>query len=225
MKPLSDALVLAAAGLRIELRTRTAVAAAATLGGAVLFLVALAIGPDPARLGALAPSVVWIALAFAAVGISDRLDALDRVDDAFAGLWLAAEDRRALYLGKLLALGALLIGIQGVLWALAVVLFDVPLGPALVTLVPVALAVALAAGAVCVLAQALVGTTAHRTLLLPVVVLPLLLPTLLTASGAAGALLAGRPSDALGPLGLLTIQGALYLGLGLLVYEAAAAPE
>jgi len=200
MNALGDAVALAAAGLRIELRTRAAVAAAVTLGGAVLFLMALAIGPDPARLGALAPSVVWIALAFAAVGISDRLDALDRVDDPFAGLWLAAQDRRALYLGKLLALGTLLVGIQGVLWALA-------------------------AGAVCVLAQALVGTTAHRALLLPVVVLPLLLPTLLTASGASEALLIGRPADALGPLGLLAVQAALYLGLGLLVYEAAAAPE
>lgn len=225
MNALGDAWALAAAGLRIELRTRAALAAAATLGAVVLFLVALAIGPDPARLGALAPSVVWIALAFAAVGISDRLDALDRVDDAFAGLWLAAQDRRALYLGKLLALGALLVGIQAVLWALAIVLFDVPLGPALVTLLPLVMAVALAVGAVCVLAQALVGTTAHRALLLPVVVLPLLLPTLLTASGASGALLAGRPSDALGPLGLLAIQAALYLGIGLLVYEAAAAPE
>ncbi|HVA86761.1 MAG TPA: heme exporter protein CcmB [Candidatus Saccharimonadales bacterium] len=225
MNALGDAVALAAAGLRIELRTRAAVAAAVTLGGAVLFLMALAIGPDPARLGALAPSVVWIALAFAAVGISDRLDALDRVDDPFAGLWLAAQDRRALYLGKLLALGTLLVGIQGVLWALAVVLFEVPLGLGLVTLVPVAVAVALAAGAVCVLAQALVGTTAHRALLLPVVVLPLLLPTLLTASGASEALLIGRPADALGPLGLLAVQAALYLGLGLLVYEAAAAPE
>ena len=225
MNVLGDALALAVAGLRIELRTRAALAGAATLGGVALFLMALAIGPDPARLAALAPSVVWVALAFAAIAISDRLDGVDRVDDAFAGLWLAAQDRRALYLGKLLALSTVLVGIEGVLWGLAVVLFGVPLGPALAALVPLALTVALAAAAVCVLAQALVGTTTHRALLLPVVVLPLLLPTLLTASGAAGAVLAGSSTDAVAPLGLLAIQAALYLGLGLLVYEAAAAPE
>lgn len=225
MNALGDAIDLAAAWLRIELRSRAAVAAAATLGGAVLFLMALAIGPDPARLGTLAPTVVWIALAFAAIGISDRLDGSDQADDAFAGLWLVVEDRRAIYLGKLLTLGIVLIGLQGVLWALAVVLFEVPLGLDLVALVPVAVAAALATSAVCVLAQALVGRTAHRALLLPVVVLPLLVPTLLTASGASSALLTGRPADAVGPLGLLAAQAAMYLGLGLLVYEAAAAPE
>ncbi len=225
MSTLVDTVLLAAVALRIELRTRAALAAATLLGGIVLLLAALAAGPDAARLRGLAPSLVGIATAFAAVAVADRLDRVDREDDAFSALWLLAEDRRALYLGRTAALATLVVALQVVLWMLASALLDVPLVGSLPLLVTAAALTALGVSAVSALVVPLAAGSSQRALLLPVVLLPLLLPTFLASIGAVDAAFGGRPGDALAALALTGMQGALFLGLGLLTYEAAAAPE
>ncbi len=225
MSTLVDTVLLAAVALRIELRTRAALAAATLLGGIVLLLAALAAGPDAARLRGLAPSLVGIATAFAAVAVADRLDRVDREDDAFSALWLLAEDRRALYLGRTAALATLVMALQVVLWMLASALLDVPLVGSLPLLVTAAALTALGVSAVSALVVPLAAGSSQRALLLPVVLLPLLLPTFLASIGAVDAAFGGRPGDALAALALTGMQGALFLGLGLLTYEAAAAPE
>ncbi len=222
---IADALCLARVALRIEFRTRAALAAAALLGGIVLLLGALAAGPDAGRLRALAPGLVALATAFVAVAVGDRLDRIDHEQDAFSALWLLVDDRRALFLGRTVALAVLVMGLQVVLWALASALLDVSVAAALSIIVVAAILTAVAASAAAVLAVTLSTRTIHQTLLLPVVLLPLLVPTLLASMGADDAALGGRPGDALAPLALTGIQAALFVGLGLLTYEAGAAPE
>ena len=225
MSTLGDALLLAGVALRIELRTRSALSAAALLGGLVLILAALAAGPDAARLRALAPGLVALATAFVVVAVSDRLERVDHEQDALSALWLVLDDRRALFLGRTAALAIIVMGLQVGLWVLAAVLFDVSIAAAAPTLVVAAALVAIAASAAAALALTLSTGTIHQALLLPVVLLPLLVPTLLAAIGTAEAAIRGRPADALAPLALIGIQAALFMGIGLLTYEVGAAPE
>jgi heme exporter protein CcmB len=221
----TDSLLLARKDLRIESRTRAALAGTLTLGAAALVMVGLAAGPDLGRLRDLAPALTAIAALFASLAMADRLDAIDRENEALEGLWLCVEDHRAIYLGKTLALTALQSILGFVLWLLALVLLDVPVGPALLWLPALVALGASSAAASTALVVALVGSADQRTVLLPVVMLPMLVPTLLASVNWSRALIDGDPTAAFGWILILLAQTALFVGLGLLAYEAVATPE
>lgn len=222
---MADAIALARKDLVVELRARQAVASAVALAGIALVLVGLAVGPDPDRLRALAPALVWIALLYAAIAVAERLERIDRADDAFAGLWLVLEDRRSLYVGRVVSLSIILGFLQLAIWVAAAFLLDLPLRPDVLALVPLAAITAVAASAGSALILALVADVNHRPLLLPVALLPLLVPTFLAGVQASSAVLEGRPGDAAGWVAALIIETALFAGLGLLAYETAARPD
>ena len=226
MKLLIDAGWLAGAHLRVEFRDRSGMAASAAIGALGLILVALAAGPDVARLRALAPGLMWLGLLYAAIALADRLHAALRVNDAHTGFWLAVTDRRSIYLGSVAALAVLLGGLALALALLASVLMDLPLGLADVPILLLACALAaLGAAAVAALVSVLVGASPQRALLGPVILLPLLTPVLLAGSGVMRSLMDPASSSPGGWLALLGIEAGFFTGIGLLTYEAAAAPE
>ena len=222
---LSDAVALAAKDLRIELRSPSSAVGAITLGLIALVVTGLATGPDPARLRTIAPGLAWLAVVYAAIAVSERLDRVDRDDDAFSDLWLSVRDRRAIFVGKVFALTLILWAITLALLVAAVILLNVEPSAVALAVIPVAGLACLAFAAGAALAAAAVGSNSRRILLLPVVLLPLLAPTLLAASQATAALLDGRLDAALPWVGLLATQAALFAGIGLLVYDAGAALE
>lgn len=225
MSLFADAIALARKDLLVELRARQAAASAVALAGIALVLVGLAVGPDPERLRALAPALVWIAMLYAAIAVADRLERSDRSDDAFAGLWLVLADRRSIYVGRVLSLSTVLALLQLATWAAAALLLDLPLRAESVFLVPLAALTALTAASGAALVLALVADANHRPLLLPVVLLPLLVPTFLAGVQASSAVLDGRLGDSAGWVAALVIEAALFAGLGLLAFETAASPE
>jgi heme exporter protein B len=222
---LADSMALARKDLVVELRARQAVASALALAGIAFVLVGLAVGPDPDRLRTLAPALVWIALLYAAIAVAERLERVDRSDDAFAGLWLVLEDRRSLYVGRVFSLSIVLGLLQLAIWGAAAFLLDLPLRPEMIALVPLAALTAVATAAASALILALVADANHRPLLLPVALLPLLVPILLAGVQAGSAVLEGRLGDATGWVTALIIETALFTGLGLLAYETAASPD
>lgn len=224
MSFVADVLALARKDLLVEVRARQAIATAVAVAAIALVLVGLAVGPDPDRLRALAPALVWIALLYASIAVAERLEQIDRADDAFSGLWLVLADRRAIYVGRVVSLAIFLAVLQLTLWIAAALLLDLPLGLEALALVPLAALSALAAASVSALVIALVADAGHRPLLLPVALLPLLVPTFLAGVQASSAILDGRAGDATGWVLALLIEAALFSGLGLLTYEAAAAP-
>ena len=225
MSLLAGAVLLARKDLLVEVRARQALAGALTLAGIALVLVGLAVGPDPERLRALAPALVWIALLYAAIAVAERLERIDRSDDAFSGLWLALDDRRSIYLGRVLSLATVLAVLQVAIWIAAALLLDLPLRLEALALVPLAGLTAIAAATASALTLALVADVRHRSLLLPVALLPLLVPTFLACVQASSAVLDGRLADATGWVAALLIEVALFAGLGLLTYETAASPD
>lgn len=225
MSLLADALLLARKDLVVEARARQAIASAIAIAGIALVLVGLAVGPDPNRLRALAPAVVWIALLYAAIAVAERLERIDRADDAFSGLWLVLADRRSIYLGRVLSLATVLALLQLAIWLAAALLLDLPLRLEAVAIVPLAACTAITAAAASALTVALVADARHRPLLLPVALLPLLVPTFLAGVQGSTAVLDGRLGDAAGWAAALLIETALFTGLGLLTYETAASPD
>ena len=221
----ADALLLAGKDLRVEGRSRAALAATMTLGAAALVMVGLAAGPDLAQLRSLAPALTAIAVLFASLVMADRLDAIDRENQALDGLWLCLADRRAVYLGKVVALTALLSALTLALWAVALVLLDVAGGPALAGLAPLVIVASASAASATALVAAMVGSGEQRALLLPVLLLPMLVPTMLASVNGSRALIESDLSSAVGWVAVLAAESALFVGLGLLAYETVAAPE
>ena len=225
MSLLTDAVALARKDLLVEVRARQAMASSAALAGIALILVGLAVGPEPERLRSLAPALVWIALLYAAIAVAERLEQIDRTDEAFVGLWLVLADRRALFIGRVLSLSTALLLLQLAIWVAAVLLLDLPLRAEAMAIVPLAALTAVAAASVSALVLVLVADADHRPLLLPVALLPLLVPTFLAGVQASSAILEARLGDALGWVGALGIEAALFVGVGLLTYETAASPD
>lgn len=225
MSMLADAVTLARKDLLVEIRARHALAGALALAGIALVLVGLAVGPDPERLRTLAPAVVWIALLYAAIAVADRLERIDRSDDAFEGLWLVLADRRSMYLGRVISLATVLGALQLAIWIAAALLLDLPIRLEALALVPVVVLTAVTAATASALTLALVADLGHRALLLPVALLPMLVPTFLAGVQASSAILGGQIGQAAGWLSALLIEASLFAGLGLLAYETAASPE
>ena len=221
----ADALALARKDLLVEVRARHALASGMALAGIALVVVGLAVGPDPVRLRSLAPALVWTTVLYAAIAVAERLDRIDRSDDAAAGLWLVLADRRSMFLGRVISLATTLGVLQLGVWAAAALLLDLSLTPQAIALVPLAVLTAVAAASATALVQPLVADANHRPLLLPVALLPLLVPTFLAGVQSGSAVLGGQLAEAAGWVAALVIESALFLGLGLLAFESAMSPE
>jgi heme exporter protein B len=220
-----DSMAIATAFIRAEARSHRSAIAAGTLAGISLVTVGIAAGPDLTQLRRMAPALVWISLLASGLAIADRLDQVDRRDDAFSALWLALDDRRALFVGRFLALAVAIIGLQAAIWSMAVILLDVPVGRGALGLIPLTLATSGGLAGAAVIAVSLAGGSRERTLLLPVVLLPLTVPTLIAGVQASTALLADAAAEGLAWTAVAAIEAVLLAGLGLLVFEPMAAPD
>ena len=222
---LSDAVVLAAKDLRIELRSPSSAVGAVTLGLIGLVVTGLATGPDPARLRTIAPGLAWLAVVYAAIAVSDRLDRVDRDDDAFSDLWLSVRDRRAIFVGKVFALTL-------ILWTITLALLVAAVDP------PQRRAFAgcgrddpsrrTGLSRACRRRRARDGRRGVELQADPPPAgrappAPRSDPACRVPGTAA--LLDGRLDAALPWVGLLATQAALFAGVGLLVYDAGAALE
>src|SRR5829696_9462222 len=126
-------LILAVAGkdIRAELRSRTALLSATVF--AALVLVVFNFARDPTALAAtdLAPSVLWVTFALAAMLAMNRGFTVERENSALDGLLLAPLPREALFLGKLLANLAFVGAVELVSLPLFTLFFNVSLWPVL----------------------------------------------------------------------------------------------
>ena len=189
------ALAVAGKDIRIERRSRTALVSA--LAFAALTLVIFNFARDAAALSrdAMAPSVLWITIAFSGVVTLNRSFTLERENGALDGLLLAPVSRSALFAGKYLANLAFVLAVEAVALPLFVLFFGVSLAGALggiLLVVPLATAGFVAVGTVF---AAMTVRTRFAELMLPVLLLPFLLPPVTWAVQATTRLLSGRPGS------------------------------
>lgn len=162
-----------------------------TLAALLFFVVAgslfpLALGPDPAILGRLAPGIVWIAALLAALLPLERLFAADFEDGALDQLALCGLPLSALIGAKIL--------VHWLTTGLPLVLIAGPLA-LMLAIRPEALGVLLLGLLMGTLALSLLGTMASAILLgarrggvlMPLLVLPLAVPVLIFGTAAVDA--------------------------------------
>ena len=165
---------------------------------------------------AVAPGALWVAFVFASMLGLGRTIAVEREKGTMDRLLLCPVDRKAVYLAKLLG-NMLFIGVvEIVALPIFAVLFDVPLffGP----LLPIVLLGTLGIAAVGTLFAAMAAATRARELLLPILVFPLIVPIVIAAVRATGALLVPAANEP--PwLGLMAAFDVIFLSVSMLTFE------
>lgn len=193
---------------------------AVTFVAALVLVESLAVGPLAASQPPVAAALFWIAMAFAAILATTRSFDRELEEDALDAVLALPGGRDALYGGKVLALGALLVlvGLVGGGLSLVLLSLDIALPGhlALVALLGIA-----GLPPVIVLDVALALRLRARAALVPILALPVLVPQLVAASAGSAAAIHGDPTGALGWAGLLFAFALVYTVIGLTIVPTA----
>jgi heme exporter protein B len=212
--------VILAKDLRIELRTLQSLPAMALF--AVTTFVVFRFGLDRTSLdGSLAAGVLLVTVLFAALLAINRLFVAERDEGGFDAMRLAPIDLSALFAAKVAALLVYLLVLEAIaLPVFAAFFLDDALGllplAGVLTLVNLGLA---GTGAV---VSTIGAHSRARDLLTPLVLLPLLVPLMIAAGGAAEPLLAagGPEYDGVAKwVGTLALYDLTFLLVGYAVYD------
>ena len=215
--------VFAIAGkdLRLEWRTRTSLLSAAVFAALTLLVFNFARDPTAVATVDLAPSVLWVTVAFASVVAMNRAFTVERENNAFDGLLLAPVSRELIFLGKYVANLIFVLGVEAIALPLFVLFFNLDLGKALGPLLVTLLLATIGFVAVGTLFSAIVARTRFAELMLPVLLLPFMVPPLIYAVKVTVPLLAGRPlSELLPGLTFIGVYDVVFLTLALLLFPA-----
>jgi heme exporter protein B len=206
--------------LRVELRTLRSVPAMAIF--AITTFVIFRFGLDRTRLeGDLAAGVLIATLLFAAILAINRLFVAERDEGGFELVRLAPVDRSVLFAAKATALALYLLVLELVaVPAFAIFFLDSAEGLPLLFLVLVLADIGLAAAGT--LVSSIATNSSARDLLGPLILLPLLVPLVIAAAGAAEPLLAagGPQHDRLGTwLAVLGLYDSVFILIGYAVFD------
>lgn len=179
--------------LRVELRTLQSVPAMVLFS--ITIYVIFRFGLDRTRLdGSLAAGVLLVTILFAALLAINRLFVAEREQGGFEAIRLAPVDATALFFAKAAALTTYLVAFELIAVPVFAVFF-LDDWQGLLPLLPVLLLLDLGLALTGALISPMATNSRARDLIGPLILLPLVIPLMVAASGAAeGLLAAGGPS-------------------------------
>ncbi|MDH3457735.1 MAG: heme exporter protein CcmB [Gemmatimonadota bacterium] len=217
----SVAFAVAAKDLKVELRTKTAFVS--SLVFAVLVLAVLYFARDKTTVGDfdLAPGALWVTFTFAGMLGLNRAFLLERENRALDGLRLTPASATGIFLGKVMGNLVFLGVVELVSLPLFILFYDVPIWSQLPILVAVIAMATVGFVAVGTLLSAMVVRTRFSEVMLPVLLLPFLVPPIVSAVQLTWRILALRPlSELTGWLSLLGSFDIIFFTLSLMLFEA-----
>jgi heme exporter protein B len=208
-RSLAVALAVARKDLRSEWRTRELVPALGQFVVLALVIANFGFQIDSQNAASIAPGVLWLALVFAGLVAFGRAFAAEREQASLEAMLLTPVSPAAIFAGKAIAAGFLLIVCEAVLLPALALFFGTPLNAALVAAV---LAATIGMAALGCLFAAMVARVRSREVLLPLLTLPLWIPFII-AGGQAVQVAMGASGDYNGALGLLVDFDILFVVL------------
>jgi len=207
--------------LTVEIRSREILSTTIFFAISCVLVFAFALVKDGRTVVDAAAGILWIAIAFAGTLALGRTFERERYTDTLRALMLAPAERPALYLGKLIAVTAMILGAEVLLVPLVALLFQAPLFAR-----PLLLAALLGCGtlgfaAVGTLFAAMLVRARSRDVLLPVLLYPITIPVII--GGVRGtAALVDAPVDvpmAQFWIGLIAFFDIVFVVLSLWTFE------
>jgi heme exporter protein B len=194
----------------------------------VLFLAALmllmfgfALGPDSGTLRVAAAGIVWLTILFSGNLAFHRSYQVEMEGGALETLLLYPGARSSVFLGKLIANLVFVLLVLAALVPIAVILYDIPVGPAVPKLLLVVLLGTFGFVTLGTFYASMASRSRAREVLLPLLLFPMLVPVLLASVEATGALLQGDPMGEAGRwIRLLVSFDVIFLGASILAFGA-----
>ncbi|MCC6676425.1 MAG: heme exporter protein CcmB [Phycisphaerales bacterium] len=182
MNTLRASLLLAAKDLRIERRGYQTLGLVIVLGVLIVVVLAMALGTGGAGPGPGAAAILWVAYLFGGTLCFEKTMAVERQDDALAGLLLAPIERGAVFAGKLLANLTLMFCLAAVITPVGILLFHFDLSAAPVRYALITTLGMIGFAAIGTLFAAAAASSRLQGGLLAMLVFPLTLPVVLTST-------------------------------------------
>lgn len=209
-------LLIAAKDLRAESRSRTVVQGVVFYAVLAVLLFSFAIGPDEVTLRRFAPGLLWLAVSLASLLALARPFAAERDQGTLEALLLFPVAREVLFLGKLAASFVLMLAVASIATVLMLVLYGLPAPRSAAPLAAGLLLGALGLAIFGTFYGALGAQLQAREALIPMLLLPGLVPLLISATQVTAASLSGGAAGRW--LMLLAAFDAVSLVLSMVVF-------
>lgn len=216
VEALRPVVLVAAKDLRAEARSRSVAQGVVFYAVLAVLLFSFAIGPDEATLRRFAPGLLWLAVALASLLALARPFAAERDQGTLEGLLLFPVAREALFLGKLAASFVLMIAVAAIAMVLMLALYGLPTPESAGLLAAGLLLGALGLAVFGTFYGALGAQLQAREALIPMLLLPGLVPLLISATQVTAASLSGGAAGRW--LALLAAFDAVALALSMVVF-------
>jgi heme exporter protein B len=213
-----DALLVAGKDLRLELRSKVGLVQILPFALMVLILFAFALDPDRGVLDRATPGLFWVAVLFSAVLTMQRSFGVEAEDGVLDALRLSGMSAAGIYFGKVAALTVQLLILEVVLGVGVAVFYGTVFdGVGLLVVISVAATLGIAgSGAVY---GALSARLRSRDTLLPLLMLPLLAPVLISATRGFEVGLEDQAGGGWSWAALLGVFAVVYLALGSFLFR------
>jgi heme exporter protein B len=212
----AQTLVVFTKDLMIERATGEIVLTTGFFGVLVAILASLAVSSGPEQKEELAPAVLWLSVTFAAVLGLGRTWQREREEGALKGLVVSPLARSAIFAGKALGVFVFIGAVELVVIPTAALLFGFDLIPYALPLLIIASFANVGVAATGTLFGAMTVRTRVRDVVLASVLLPLLTPTLGSATAATRELFGGASLRELGDyLELMGVFDVVFCSAGL----------
>jgi heme exporter protein B len=177
--------------LTAERRTKANFNAVVFLAGLILLLFGFALGPDHDALRNVAGGVLWLTVLFSGVLSFNRSYEQELEHGALEMLLLYPGDRRSIFLGKLIANLTFVLLVEAIMVPAAALLYDIPVWSVILPLSVVLFLGSLGFVTLGTFYAAMASRLRAREVLLPLLLFPMLIPLLVAAVQATGAILTG----------------------------------
>ncbi len=214
---LRDALLIGGKDLRVEWRARVLTNQIAPFTLLIVVLFGFALDADTETLRNTAPGLYWVAVLLVALLAVQRGAAIETADSAQEQMLLSDIDPSAMFLGKAGALLVQLLALEVLLAGSIIILFDVSVGDPLLMLTAAVVATIGIAAAGTIYGVLAAGLGVRETLL-PILLLPVLAPVLISATRSFGDAFDRVDADGWAWLGMLGAFAMIYIVFGLLAY-------
>ena len=174
----------------VEFRTKEIIIPIIILGLLIIVIFNFAIRPNPSLIPILAPGMLWISFSFAGILGLGRIFDMEKEQGTIEALILSPVPKDAIYLGKLLSIFSFMISVEIFLLPTFCILFNLPLFEP--RLWAVCLLGTLGFCAVGTTFSAMAVNTRAKELTLPILFFPIVVPVIIAASEATGAILSNN---------------------------------
>lgn len=215
---LRDAALVLGKDLRTEARSRVILSQVLPFAGLMLVLFAFALDPDRRILDQATPGLFWLTVLFTTLLALHRTFAVEAADGVVDALRLSGLDPAGIFLGKVAGIALHLLALEAVLLGGVALLYGTQIhGPVL--LAATCLTATLGLAAVGSLYGVLAASMRERETLLPLLMLPVVAPVLISATQAFGAAFERSSGDGWRWFGLLGAFALLYLAIGIFAFD------